>query len=258
MFPNFFNNFSKNIYKTKAHLMRNLNRETLSQNYYKLLKDPKIQKITNVNPDEYNQHMKFLKQVYNNKKKELKQELNHLKKKKPEEMVREVFSKNKFLNQINLSKNKQIIKEKIDLVSLKIKKFYDDRHYYLNKFSFLNKDKFENLKHKAQENFSRQRNYKFFNKLNSNFYFNKVKQRALFVKNYAQDKLKITTFKLIFSFFSFIFVVEFIRNFLNTLFKNKNYEGEKYDQIIKQLNDLQRQNEELRLMNKTLLESKYR
>ncbi len=82
MFENFSNNLLKNLNRTKELLSRNLNKETLSQKYFKFLKDPKIQKITGVNPDEYNQKINLLKQVHNNKKKGIRAIIEPIKEKK--------------------------------------------------------------------------------------------------------------------------------------------------------------------------------
>lgn len=258
MFQNFLNNFSRNVNKTKDQLVKNLNKELLKQKYFKLLNDPKIQRITKVSPEEYKQQMNFLKQSYSNKKKELQKELDKLKQRKPEEIFKQAFKNKDYLNRLNLEKNKEKLKQKLDTTSWKLRNFYENGNKYFKNFASQNKEKFNGFKSKETENLNERRNSKSFENLNANKYFGMLKEKAYFFKDYANRQLKSTTYRLIFYFVSFIFMIKFFKYLLNKLFGRKDSKDEKYDQIIKQLNELQRQNEELRLMNQRLLDSKFK
>jgi len=87
MFQNFLNNLTNNLKKTSEQLSKNIKKEDISKKYMDFIKNPKIQKYTNVNPNEYNQQMRYFKQTIINKKKEFEEEFNELKKKKPEDLV---------------------------------------------------------------------------------------------------------------------------------------------------------------------------
>jgi bacteriorhodopsin len=84
-----------------------------------------------------------------------------------------------------------------------------------------------------------------------------LKEKALFIENYSKDTIKNTTYRYILYFVSFIFFIMFLKFSLNELTGSKNSNDEKYEQISNKLNELERQNEELRTMNQRLLESKY-
>jgi len=243
--------------RTKGHLLKNLNKQTLSQKYYQFLKNPKIQKITKVNPDEYNQHLRYLQQLFNIKKKEFENQLKELKKSKPEKIMQDVFTKNKSLiDRLNLERIKYKLNEKLDDFSYNLRNLCD-RSKHFNKFSVYSKEKLDFLRSKSKENFRVNRDNKIYEKINSNDYFNIMKEKALFVKNYIKETIKNTTYMYILYFVSFIFFIKVLKFSFNELSGNKNSYDENYEQISNKLNELERQNEELIIINKRLFESKY-
>ncbi len=219
--------------------------------------------------------------------------MNQLRKRKPQEIIKEAFTNNKYVNKINLAKNKYKFEEKIDSVRWKIRNIYGKRHKFYDNMSFLKTDKIENFQSKTQESFSRLKK-KIFNKLNSDSYMNKIKienfkskthesfsrhskknifkklisdsyknkikEKVYFIINNAQDRLKIKTYRIIFYFLSFVLIIMFIKYLLTKLFEKKNSysNDEKNNQLIERINDLLRENEELRFINHSLLESKSR
>ncbi len=91
MYKKFFDNFSNNIKRTTEQFSNKIKKGILFKRYIDLLKNPKVQKFTNVNPNEYNQQISFFKQTLINKKKEYQRALNELKQKKPEDLVKYIF-----------------------------------------------------------------------------------------------------------------------------------------------------------------------
>lgn len=291
MFQNFMNNISKNMNKTKEHLsknlnkqslnetkeklikninkksinktkeqlIKNLNKESISHKYNEFLKNPKIQKFTNVNPEEYNQHLNYFKRTIANKRMEYKLKFEELKKKKPEDNFKELFLKKKFILNRKLTDYNHKLKEGFNNNSNILKKLFTKNDHYIKKFtSSLKKKSFASRKSNLKNKLNFNNIDKTYQKLKSNEYIYGFKDKVMNISNYARDKFKITSYKLLFYLFGLIFGIKFLNYLVDRLLNSKSDTNEKYDRIIKQLDELQKQNEELKITNQKLLESKFR
>ncbi len=79
---------------------------------------------------------------------------------------------------------------------------------------------------------------------------NLIDKTFVFVKN----KIKYTTYKFLFYILGFILIVKSIKFSFNKIIHG-NSEDKKYDLILNSLNELERQNEELRIINQKLMDS---
>lgn len=76
--------------------------------------------------------------------------------------------------------------------------------------------------------------------------------------NDIKSKLKFKAYKIIFYIIGIIVLIKSIKYFIGRLLSGDKSHDEKYDKIVKSLDNLQKQNEELRKINEKLLETKYK
>lgn len=123
-----------------------------------------------------------------------------------------------------------------------MQKLLEKSNSFLKRSSIINKNSF------IRNSFEKYSKNKFFK------HFNNFGERSF---SFLKKKIKFTTYKILFYIFAFIFIIKIIKY----LFKKMIYgdsEDDKYNNLLKSLNQLQKQNEELRIMNQRLLESKNR
>lgn len=269
MFQNFLNNFSKQLKHTKNILYRNANKKEFYNLYFSLLKNPKFQRITNTNYDEYVQHLNLFKDKFNTFKKTCSKGIYEFRKYKPHNLTKDVFNKQKFLNKLNYEKNKKLFVQNLHSIYSKFNNANLSKASLFEKFPYLNKEKLrynaqyfkDFLNKKMQNNGSTTFNNKQHSensshnywKININRLTNKVVEKIRSKKLMFRNKIKNTTLRLILYFIAFVAFIKAIQSILRRVIYGKTPD-EKYDQILQSLNDLQRQNEELRQVNQRLLE----
>ena len=243
MFQNFLFNFKKNIQKVQNTLKQDSQKMDFSKIFSNFMKKPLIKKVSNVNSSEYNQMLNFFKQdlqklkyksntVFKKYQNVLSEKLNLIKITKPKNYLN-FIKKKSFFSKYDIKSQNEKIKNKFSYISSIIRNSKSFGSYIS---SFSNKKTFD------------------FEKLKLKNISENLKNELFNLKNLTKRKFRILFLKIALISLSIILIIRGIKYSIYIFFYG-NSSDDKYDRILKSLEVLQQQNEELRRINQKLLEA---